>query len=153
MPHEEFLAWYGEWQGTKELLLPWISAAHFTSPSRLRITSVAKEHFAQLGYSWQHEGMAQEGLILIGYDPVSSRTTGAWVDSWHQSGGIMACTGQRLGNGVFCLLGHYEVGNDAPWGWRIKIAVDAINNLKIEMYNISPAGDEERVVSAHYERA
>jgi hypothetical protein len=142
----------GEWVGTNLLRLSWVTPSDHTSGSLLSVAPIAKGMFLTFAYKWSHENAPQEGLILLGYDQVRKIATAAWVDSWHMSSKIMSCEGSIDEDGVVSLRGTYEAPPGPDWGWRITIALDADENLRITMYNCPPEGAEELAVQADYRR-
>jgi hypothetical protein len=106
-----------------------------------------------LTYTWSHEEVAQEGLILLGYDDKQEIATAAWVDSWHMSSKIMSCQGTIDAQGAIDLRGSYEAPPGPDWGWRIVITPKAGKELQMVMYNITPEGAEDLAVKADYKRA
>jgi hypothetical protein len=118
----------------------------------LSVAPVAKGKFLSLTYTWSHEEVAQEGLILLGYDDKQEIATAAWVDSWHMSSKIMACQGKIDEQGAIDLRGSYEAPPGPDWGWRIVITPKSGSGLQIVMYNITPEGAEDLAVQADYKR-
>jgi hypothetical protein len=116
------------------------------------VTAQARGQFLQFAYDWSHDGAGHEGVLLLGYDSEKGLATAAWVDSWHQSTRVMACTGSIDGNGTANLRGSYVAPPDADWGWRIVLTPVSGSELTMVMYNISPDGKEDLAVRAEYKR-
>jgi hypothetical protein len=128
----------GHWQGKYRLVLSWLPNPDFISVS---------------SYDWQHEGVSQDGLILIGNNNnKEAGVTASWVDSWGMSGKIMNCYGTINQQGDIALRGSYEVPDNPDWGWRIEIPCPTDNTLQIIMYNLSPEGEEFLAGDANYAR-
>jgi hypothetical protein len=142
----------GEWTGTNLLRLSWLTPSEYPSSSRLAVAPVAKGKFLSFTYTWSHENVAHEGLILLGYDDQQKVATAAWVDSWHMSSEIMSCQGTIDAQGVINLRGSYEAPPGPDWGWRIVITPKSGSGLQIVMYNITPEGAEDLAVQADYKR-
>lgn len=142
----------GQWQGTYRLVLSWLPNPDFISVSNMTVKSIANDKFLVLSYDWQHEGVDQDGLILIGNINTQAGVTASWVDSWGMSGKIMNCYGTINQQGDLILLGSYEVPDNPDWGWRIEIPCPNDNALQIVMYNISPKGEESLAGDANYTR-
>jgi len=142
----------GDWTGSNLLRLSWLTPSDYHSSSRLSIQPVAKEKFLKFTYSWSHEDVSQEGVILLGYDAQQEMATAAWVDSWHMSSKVMACEGTIDPQGAINIRGSYEAPPGPDWGWRIVITPKSGKELQIVMYNISPEGVEELAVQADYNR-
>lgn len=142
----------GQWQGTYRLVLSWLPNPDFISVSNMTVKSIANDKFLVLSYDWQHEGVSQDGLILIGNINTQAGVTASWVDSWGMSGKIMNCYGTINQQGDISLLGSYEVPDNPDWGWRIEIPCPNDNALQIVMYNISPEGEESLAGDTNYTR-
>jgi hypothetical protein len=142
----------GQWTGRKHLWLEAQPTPDTTSESTLVVVPAARGKFLRLEYQWQHDGAAQEGLLLLGNANDRQLATAAWVDSWHMSGRLMACQGSVDGQGAVSLLGSYEVPLGPDWGWRIGITLVGPTDLRIVMHNISPEGNRELAVRADYRR-
>ncbi|HEY0667751.1 MAG TPA: DUF1579 family protein [Sphingobacteriaceae bacterium] len=142
----------GAWQGTYRLVLSWLPNPDFISISNMKIKSVANDKFLELSYDWQHEGVSQDGLILIGNINKPSEVTASWVDSWGMSGKIMNCYGTINHQGDICLRGSYAVPDGPDWSWRIEIPCPTDSTLQITMYNLTPEGEESLAGDANYIR-
>ena len=142
----------GSWAGTNLLRLSWLTPTDYVSPTDLKVATAAKGKFLTLAYTWSHENIPQEGLLLLGYDNNQAVATAAWVDSWHQSNKVMLCQGTIDQQGTIDLRGWYAAPPDPDWGWRIVIKATTRRDLQITMYNCSPAGEEELAVQAEYKR-
>ena len=142
----------GEWRGNYHLWLRWFPDPEFVSAASMTITRAAKGSFVSIAYAWIHEEIDQEGLLIFGNDNPREETSGAWIDSWHQSGHVMHCKGNIDETGVVTLLGYYEVPPDPDWSWRITIEQSMPDELCIRMHNISPDGAEELAVEADFVR-
>ena len=142
----------GNWTGSNLLRLSWLTPSDYHSPSRLSVSLVAKGKFLTFTYTWSHEDVLQEGVILLGYDAKQEMATAAWVDSWHMSSKIMYCQGSIDQQGAINIRGSYEAPPGPDWGWRIVITPKSGKELQIVMYNISPEGVEDLAVQADYKR-
>ena len=142
----------GHWQGTYRLVLSWLPDPDFISVSNMTVKSIANDKFLVLSYDWQHEGAAQDGLLLIGNINKETEVTASWVDSWGMSGEIMNCYGSINPESDIALLGSYKVKDSDDWGWRIGITCPTDNALQIMMYNVSPEGEEFLAGDANYTR-
>jgi Protein of unknown function (DUF1579) len=142
----------GDWTGNNLLRTSWLTPPDHSSSSDLSITRVAKGRFLAFSYTWSHEDVPQEGLIVLGNDKEQNVATAAWVDSWHMSNKIWWCQGKIDEEGVIDLRGSYEAPPGPDWGWRIVITPASGKELSIVMYNCSPEGVEELAVRAEYKR-
>jgi hypothetical protein len=143
----------GEWTGSNLLRLSWLTPSDYRSSSQLSVAPVAKGKFLSFTYTWSHEEVSQEGVILLGCDDKQEMATAAWVDSWHMSSKIMSCQGTIDAQGAIDLRGSYEAPPGPDWGWRIIITPKAGKELQMVMYNITPEGVEDLAVQADYKRA
>jgi hypothetical protein len=141
----------GDWTGSNLLRLSWLTPSDYHSPSHLFVKPVARGKFLSFTYTWSHEDVSQEGVILLGYDATQEMATAAWVDSWHMSSKTMACEGSIEAQGAINVRGSYEAPPGPDWGWRIVITPKSGKKLQIVMDNISPEGAEELAVRADYE--
>lgn len=141
----------GDWTGTMRLYTSWLPDREHPSASKLSIRSRAQGKFLELAYDWAYEG-AQEGVLLLGHDAEKNVATAAWIDTWHQSTRIMACTGSQDAANTFTLRGSFEVENSPDWHWRIAIAPVSDAELRMVMHNIPPDGKEDLAVRAEYRR-
>ncbi len=142
----------GQWQGTYRLVLSWLPEPNFISVSNMTVSSVANGKFLSLSYDWEHEGIAQDGLLLVGNIHNQTGVTASWVDSWGMSGAIMQCQGTAGPEGNIVLRGSYQVKDSPDWGWRIELSRPGENSLQILMYNISPEMEEFLAGDANYTR-
>jgi hypothetical protein len=142
----------GEWTGSNLLRLSWLTPSDYHSSSHMSVKPVAKSKFLSFTYTWSHEDVSQEGVILLGYDAQQEVVTAAWVDSWHMSSKIMACTGSIDPQGAIDIRGSYEAPPGPDWGWRIVITPKSGKELQMVMYNISPEGVKDLAVQADYKK-
>jgi len=140
----------GLWKGNHRLILSWLPDPNFDSISNLAIKAVANNKFLMFTYDWHHEGVAQEGILLVGNNNEQSEVTASWIDSWGMGRKIMNCYGTMNEVGDISLRGSYEVQDNPDWGWRIDIPLPTDNSLQIKMYNVSPDGEECLAVDANY---
>ncbi|MDL5511133.1 DUF1579 family protein [Arenibacter sp. M-2] len=142
----------GHWKGTYRLVLSWLPEPDYISVSNMEIKSVANGKFLVLSYDWQHEGIKQDGLLLIGNHNKKADVTASWVDSWGMGGKIMNCFGAINQQGDIIIKGSYEVPDGPDWGWRIEIPCPTKDTLQIIMYNLTPEGEESLAGDANYTR-
>ncbi len=143
----------GVWIGENLLRTTWLTPPEHLSPSRLSVGPAAAGKFLVFSYTWSHDNVEQEGLLLLGHDKQQDVATAAWVDSWHMSQKVMSFEGTVNADGVIDLRGSYEAPPGPDWGWRIVISSSAADSLEMVMYNISPEGVEDLAVRANYKRA
>ncbi|HZH29431.1 MAG TPA: DUF1579 family protein [Pyrinomonadaceae bacterium] len=141
----------GNWAGDNTLRLSWMNPQEYRSHSELSVTQAVGGKYLAFAYTWSHEDMPQEGLLLVGYDGKGKVVNAAWVDSWHASEKPLALSGDVDGQGKIDLRGTYEVPNHPEWGWRIVVSAFK-EALEIIMYNVSPEGTEDLAVRADYKK-
>jgi hypothetical protein len=121
------------------------------SPCRARVRVVLDGRFVVLEYEGAIKGKPLFGMAIIGYHIDASRYTMAWVDSFHLGTATMHSEGEPRENG-FSVLGHYDVPQSEPWGWRTELALTSDSRLVTTAYNIAPGGDEAKAVETIYQR-
>jgi hypothetical protein len=141
----------GNWAGDNMLRLSWMQPQEYHSLSELSVTQAVGGKYLAFAYTWSHEDVPHEGLLLVGYDAKNKVVNAAWVDSWHASEKPLALSGTVDGQGKIDLRGTYEVPNHPEWGWRIVIGASG-EALEIVMYNVSPEGTEDLAVRADYKK-
>ncbi|MEP7272346.1 MAG: DUF1579 family protein [Acidobacteriota bacterium] len=142
----------GEWEGTNLLRLSWIDPPDHYSPTRMSIAPEGRDKFLTLRYTWSHDDIPQEGVILLCYDEALKVATAAFADSWHMSAKILYCEGSINEDGVIDFKGFYEAPPDPDWGWRTTISLNSAGKLQMVMHNCSPDGVEDLAVRAEYSR-
>lgn len=142
----------GRWRGTNRLHDPNTNKPE-DSVSTLAVAPVIGGRFFRLDYTWSHQGVPQEGSLLLGFERNADKLTAHWIDSWHMGDSVMACIGQRPDSPTFQVRGAYAVPPGPDWGWRIEITPDPPRGLRVVMLNISPEGNEELAVEGSYARA
>lgn len=141
----------GTWAGSNTLRLSWLDPQEYHSPGELSVAQTVKGKYLALAYTWSHEDVPHEGLLLIGHDAKNEIANAAWVDSWHASAKPLTLSGAVDGRGAIDLRGTYEVPGHPDWGWRILISTLGAD-MRIVMYNVSPEGEEDLAVRADYKK-
>jgi hypothetical protein len=145
------IACEGRWQGTSTLKDPH-SGTDDTSPSTATVTPVLGGRFVRVDYTWSYGNKPQEGSLLIGYQRKAETATAHWIDSFHNSDKVMACTGRVADGGPLSVRGSYAAPPGPDWGWRIDLLPEG-DTLRIVHYNVWPEGKEELAVDSSYTRA
>ena len=140
----------GTWKGRSQLHLSWLEPhlREIESDSTLHVE--ATEAYATIGYTWAYQGEPQTGAMHIAKASDVNHVEIGWVDSWHQSGGVLHLIGAEEGNGIKA-GGTYTAG-DETWGWTIALDVTG-DELTITMENVEPSGNAEWAVRGVYGRA
>jgi hypothetical protein len=141
----------GEWRGTNTYIFP-APGKPEQSPSNLTVTPMLGGSFIRLDYTWDYQGAPQEGSRLLGYDAETALVSGQWIDTWHMGKKVMACQGSTPDGGILSIRGSYAAPPGPDWGWRIEIADEYGQSIRIAHFNIHPDGKEEPAVVAQYSR-
>ena len=149
-PHHLLGRLVGSWTGTTRT---WFVPDKLAdeSPSRARIRQALDGRFVVLEYEGAMKGKPLFGMAIIGYHIDAALYTMAWVDSFHLGTATMHSEGEPRENG-FSVLGHYDVPQSEPWGWRTELALTSENRLVLTAYNIPPGGQEAKALESVYTR-
>jgi Protein of unknown function (DUF1579) len=149
-PHHLLDRLAGTWTGVTRT---WFEPGKLAdqSPSRARVRPVLDGRFVVLEYEGAMKGKPLFGMAIIGYHIDAGRYTMAWVDSFHLGTATMHSEGEPRDHG-FTVLGHYDVPQSEPWGWRTELSLQG-ERLTVTAFNISPAGDESKAVESAYQRS
>lgn len=145
---EQWQALIGSWNGTSRLFLH--EEPTRESRSTATIMTVAQGKFCVVSYTWEYEGEAQDGLLMLGSEQDAVEVV--FLDSWHMGDKTMVLRGQAETQGATSVLGSYSVPGYPDWGWRIVIE-PGDNTWRLLMYNVTPEGEEFLGVEAVYTRA
>ena len=141
----------GAWHGSSKLHMSWLPEGERISESEsdLLVEQDFQSSHAIIRYYWMHDGIRQEGTLLVAGNADASEVQMAWSDSWHQDSGVLSLIGGPIENGVKA-KGSYTAG-DETWGWTIALCLVA-DDIQLEMENVTPAGEAEWAVKAIYAR-
>jgi hypothetical protein len=145
---ESWQSLVGAWSGTSRLFLPDDPVRE--SQTTATVGTVAQGKFCSVSYTWEYEGEAQDGLLLLGSEQDAVEMV--FVDSWHMGDKMMVLRGQAAAEGATSVLGSYSVGDSPEWGWRI-VVEPGDDSWRLLMYNVLPTGEEFLGVEAEYTRA
>ena len=138
----------GKWTARYRLFLP--PSPPFDCDSVAAIVPALGGSFVRIDYTWAHEGKTQEGMLLLGHDPKAGTTSAVWIDSWHMGNQFMTCRGASPDGGRVEVRGSYAAPPGPDWGWRTVIERVDRASFRLTMYNVTPDGQEELAVEAHY---
>jgi hypothetical protein len=142
----------GEWNGTNVLHTPWLPEPLKESPSRAIVRTKMNDQFLTIEYTWNFDGDAQDGILILGCDPKSDAVQAVFTDSWHSKHTLMLCNGNIQTDGKISVFGTYSVPDNPDWGWRTEITPN-IDSFRYTMYNVEPDGSEEIAVETDFTRA
>ena len=74
-----------------------------------------------------------------------------WNDTWHAKDS-MRCAG-TLTSEALIVETSYSAGDGPDWHWRTEVRTPSGDELLIEMYNITPEGDEQIAVRLRAKRS
>ena len=141
-PHKFLSQLAGNWTGTSRL---WLEPDKLADEAPIvgTVQIILDGRFALYLYQSSIEGEAQHGMLTFGYNIALEQFEASWVDSFHNSTGIMFCVGAEKENG-FSVLGSYPDPTGGPdWSWRTEVQLNG-NELVITGYNITPEGEEAK---------
>ncbi len=143
-PHLFLAKLAGNWRGISKL---WLEPDSLADESAIvaTIQLLLEGRFALYLYQGSVDGESQHGMFTFGYNVALEQFEASWVDSFHNSTGIMFCIGAEIENG-FSVTGSYPDPTGGPdWGWRTEVELIG-DELIITAYNITPEGEEAQAV-------
>ncbi len=141
----------GEWTGTNRLWLD-PSALARESTTTATVERVAGG-FVSIRTTWEDEGRAHDGLLVVRLADDPGADTMVWVDSFHTGGAFMTFAGTAGDDGRVTARGSYAAPPGPDWGWRIAVEAESADGFRILMHNITPDGEEAPAVEAVFTRA
>jgi len=142
----------GEWKGVKRLwLMPEDPVRESEATASLEL--VAGGGFAAIRYTWSHEDRPHDGLLVVRLAEAPGDEDMVWVDSFHTGGSFMRFGGVESPATELVGQGTYAAPPGPDWGWRIALAAESLDGLRILMHNITPAGEESKAVQLELRRA
>ncbi len=150
-PQAKLLAFVGQWEGITQT---WFEPGNLgdESPWQGKIYAILGDRYVQYDYNGTMQGDSFEGKAMIGYNSMTKQFEMAWIDSFHQSTGIMHCKGHETATGI-AVLGSYRASdNGEDWGWRTEFDLVDADHLTIRAYNIMPDGIESLGIETVYMR-
>jgi hypothetical protein len=139
----------GEWSGINRL---WLEPGDPVreSETAASVALSAGGAIATIRYTWDVDGEAADGILLVRIDSGPSPLDMVWADSWHTGGRFMVFRGESAPDGSLSALGSYPAPEGPDWGWRIVLAAAPPAAIRLVMHNISPDGNEALAVEANY---
>lgn len=136
----------GRFDGHNLLWLEGSRSPALESDASAEVEVLTAGRLLRCGYTWSFDGQEHRGALLIASDRLGERVTGAWIDSFHQSGHVMHLEGSLEEGGTVVLAGHYPAPSGPDWGWRIRLESASPDELLVLMDNVDPAGSAEPAV-------
>jgi hypothetical protein len=147
--HERLAAIVGAWEGTATTWTAPPPHPPDVSPWRLTIAPMIGGRFFEQRHWGSVGGDALEGVVIYGFDTPRGVHTATWFDSFHTGTAQLVMEGPPPPEAAALLdvRGRYFVKEIAAyWGWRTVLRTPAAGALRIEMFNIDPAGAEYHAV-------
>ncbi|MGZ5433541.1 MAG: DUF1579 family protein [Thermoanaerobaculia bacterium] len=129
----------GQWSGTVDTWLD-PSAAPMNGEITATTSRVLDGKCVQIDYRSRVGENRSDGLMILGTDIETGRLSLTWIDTFHTGSNVMNFAADESGS----LHGAYAAGEEV---WRWRIAIHADDELRIEHFNIAPAGEEERAIA------
>ncbi len=141
----------GRWQG---ITRTWFTPGELAdeSPWTATFRLVLGGRFLLYEYTGSLQNHTLEGVALIGYNQPRQAYEMAWADTFHMGSAIMFSSGGEKGR-PFSVQGSYpDPSGGAPWGWRVALELEQVDQLVIRQYIITPQGEEGLGVETIYQR-
>lgn len=150
-PHRGFAMMIGEWQG---LARTWFEPNTLSDESLWsgQISPVLEGRFLLHEYQGSIQGEPLRGMMIIGYSLEKEQYETTWIDQFHMGTAILYSEGQSVENGFSVRGNWFETYSKQFWGWRTQFSQSSASELLIQMYNITPSGEEALGVEVHYHR-
>lgn len=124
----------GRWSGTVDT---WLDPS--AAPTRSEITATTSRVLdgkcTQIDYRSHVGDNRSDGLMILGKDIETNRLSLTWIDTFHTGSNVMSFAADESGS----LHGAYAAGSEV---WRWRIVVQSGEELRIQHFNITPAGEE-----------
>ncbi len=149
--HADLARLVGGWSGTVKT---WFEADQLAGEGsvRGRIRSALGGRFVIHEYEAQCLGETENGVAIHGYHLDRHCYESAWIDSFHTGTQIMVSHGVPRA-ALHSVTGSYGgESDDEAWGWRTEIELKPTDRLLIQMFNITPQGEDALAVEFDYRR-
>lgn len=149
-PAELFQQFVGKWEGTCRT---WFEPDQLADESHVagEFSSLLGGRFLRHNYTGSMQGKPRQGEDLLAFNKVRKVFQSAWVDDFHMNYALLISEGPATERG-FSVLGHYDIADHPPWGWRTEFDLVSSNELTICAYNIMPGAPEALAMETKYRR-
>lgn len=148
---EPFTGLVGSWKGFNRLHVTWMDPPVRETDSTAEISLKTQGRVLGIEYTWSYDEKPQDGIMLVSQDPKSNVVTMIYTDSWHLGHIFMECKGTVDDSGKIDVKGYYSVPDHPDWGWRTEI-IPGDNTFSVNVYNVSPGGEEDIAVESEFTR-
>lgn len=128
----------GSWRGTVDTWLE-PGAPAIRSDITATTSRVLDGKSVQIDYRSHVADNRSDGLMILGDDIATNRLSLTWIDTFHTGSNVMNFAADESGD----LRGDWAAGGET-WHWRV--AIHAGDELRIEHFVITPAGEEARAI-------
>lgn len=146
---DALMAAIGSWTGTMRLRM--MPTDNYTESAATALVSKTAGAYVTIPYTWSHDQVAQNGLLLIGRAMRHRGVQAVWADSWHAAPEWMNFAAADT-DAHLLLQGSYPAMEGLDWGWNIRIEAGD-DTLRIAMDNIVPGHDPYQVVEMELHRS
>ncbi len=147
--HEALTALVGRWSGvTRSWIEP--SGAPDEAATEASVEALLGGRWIRIAYQGRAMGQPHGGELIVGFHKDAGEHEAAWLDSFHTGSAMMMSVGKPGVEGEIRVLGSYAAGAER-WGWRTILRHHG-DELVIESFNISPAGQEDHAVETRLRR-
>ena len=128
----------GQWRGTVDT---WLEPGAPAIRGEMTATTshVLDGKSVQIDYRSSVGDNRSDGLMILGKDIATNRLSLTWIDTFHTGANVMNFAADEHGD----LRGAWAAGEEL-WRWRITIRTG--DELRIEHFIITPAGEEARAI-------
>ncbi len=141
----------GAWSGRYQL---WLGPAEPVKDSATdaTVSAAAAGRFLIITYSWGSSEEPHDGVLMLRVATEPSPVDMVWVDSFHTMGKFMQFEGRQVADGSWDATTTWSIGDGPAWGWRIVVSSPGADELLVQMYVATPAGEESPAVESRYTR-
>lgn len=131
-------------------------AAFESAPWDAHVEMVLGGRFLRMSYVSRAMGQPIAGELTVAYEKGDRLFRMSWIDSLHTSPAILVSQGDPSDDAAATIraFGTYFAGEGQPrWGWRTVLDDHTPGSLRIQMFNVTPGGEESLGVEIELTRA